>query len=249
MIAKVSELMQDKPMFVADGHHRYETAANYRDLVAKEQGPLPNDHPANFVMTMLVGMSDPGMIVLPTHRLLRGTERFSSAEITARLAGTFDCEIVAGGLDAANTVWSNMESADDQGLIGLYACKDDTWVLCKANAGAAAKMEMLSANQSKDWQGIGVSLLHRLVIDELLQAKGHPKPTYVHDVDELVHAMRGEGSQAESDSDEPYTLAALVMPAKLSHVEAISLHKERMPAKSTYFYPKLLSGLTFNPLR
>ncbi len=248
VIAKVSELMQDKPMFVADGHHRYETAANYRDLVTKEQGPLPSDHPANFVMTMLVGMSDPGMIVLPTHRLLRGTERFSSAEITARLAGAFDCEIVAGGLDAANAVWSNMESADDQGLIGLYACKDDTWVLCKANEGAAAKMETLAAGQSKDWQGLGVSLLHRLVIDELLQSKGHSKPTYVHDVDELVHAMRGEGSQAESDSDEPYTLAALVMPAKLSHVEAISLHKERMPAKSTYFYPKLLSGLTFNPL-
>ncbi|GAA4452650.1 DUF1015 domain-containing protein [Novipirellula rosea] len=249
VIAKVSELMQDKPMFVADGHHRYETAANYRDLVSKELGPLPSDHPANFVMTMLVGMSDPGMIVLPTHRLLRGTERFSSAEITARLAGTFDCEIVAGGLDAANTVWSNMESADDQGLIGLYACKDDTWVLCKANEGAAAKMETLAANQSKDWQQLGVSLLHRLVIDELLQSKGHPKPTYVHDVDEVVQGMRGEGSQAESDSDEPYTLAALVMPAKLSHVEAISLHKERMPAKSTYFYPKLLSGLTFNPLR
>ena len=86
------------------------------------------------------------------------------------------------------------------------------------------------------------------LIDELLDSKGHPKPTYVHEVGEIVEGVRGEGSQAESDSDEPYTLAALVMPAKLSHVEAISLHKERMPAKSTYFFPKLLSGLTFNPL-
>ena len=76
----------------------------------------------------------------------------------------------------------------------------------------------------------------------------HPEACHVHDVAEVVEGMRGEGRQAESDSDEPYTLAALVMPAKLGHVEAISLHKERMPAKSTYFYPKLLSGLVINPL-
>lgn len=245
---KVSRMMDDKPMFVADGHHRYETACNYRDQLIEQEGSLPKDHPANFVMTMLVGMSDPGMIVLPTHRLLRGTQKFSSSDITSKLDGTFEVEIVDGGLDAAGKVWSKMEAADDQGLIGLYAVEDDSWVLCKATAGAQEKMQALAGAQSNDWRQLGVSLLHRLVIDELLGAAGHPKPTYVHEVSEVVEGMRGEGSQAESDSDEPYTLAALVMPAKLAHVEAISLHKERMPAKSTYFYPKLLSGLTFNPL-
>ena len=70
--AKVSELMESRPMFVADGHHRYETACNYRNQVIEETGGIAEDHPANFVMTMLVGMSDPGMIVLPTHRLYVG---------------------------------------------------------------------------------------------------------------------------------------------------------------------------------
>ena len=246
--AKVSELMADRPMFVADGHHRYETACNYRNQVIQESGGIAEDHPANYVMTMLVGMSDPGMIVLPTHRLLRGTPKFSSSEIVEKLGDAFECEVIAGGLDAASDVWARMEAADDQGLIGLYAVSDDTWVLCKAGAGAAERIKQLAESQSDEWRGLGVSLLHRLVIDELLGSQGHPKPTYVHEVSELVEGMRGEGSQAESDSDEPYTLAALVMPAKLEHVEAISLHKERMPAKSTYFYPKLLSGLTFNPL-
>ena len=246
--AKVTALMEDRPMFVADGHHRYETACNYRDQLIQENGSIPDDHPANYVMTMLVGMSDPGMIVLPTHRMLRGTEKFSSAEIIERLNGTFDCDVISGGLEGANHVWEAMASADQQDWIGIYAVQDESWLLCKANLGAAKKMSLLAAQQSDDWRGLGVSLLHRLVIDELLGAKGHPKPTYVHDVSEVIDGMRGEGSQAESDSDEPYTLAALVMPAKLEHVEAISLHKERMPAKSTYFYPKLLSGLTFNPL-
>ena len=246
--AKVSELMESRPMFVADGHHRYETACNYRNQVIEETGGIAEDHPANFVMTMLVGMSDPGMIVLPTHRLLRGTPKFAAEDIISRLDGTFACEVVDGGLDAAEKVWSTMESADSQGMIGLYAVTDQKWVLCKALEGAGARMEELAASQSQDWRDLGVSLLHRLVIDDLLGCQGHPKPTYVHEVSEVVDGMRGEGSQAESDSDEPYTLAALVMPAKLEHVEAISLLKERMPAKSTYFYPKLLSGLTFNPL-
>ena len=246
--AKVSQLMADKPMFVADGHHRYETACNYRDYVREQSGDLPADHPANFVMTMLVGMSDPGMIVLPTHRLLRGTEKFSSDQIIEKLGGAFTCEKIDGGLAAANQAWSQMEAADEQGLVALYGVADDTWVLARATGRAAAKMKEIAGGQSEEWRSLGVSLLHRLVIDDLLGCKGHPKPTYVHEVSEVIEGVRGEGSQAESDSDEPYTLAALVMPAKLEHVEAISLNKERMPAKSTYFYPKLLSGLTFNPL-
>jgi len=242
-------LMNDKPMFVADGHHRYETASNYRAQLEQEQGPLAEDHPANFVMTMLVGMSDPGMIVLPTHRLLRGTPQFTSEQIVTKLGDVFSCEVVTGGLEAANEAWTAMESADNQGKVAVYGVEDDTWVLATATDSAVNHMQKIAASQSSDWQGLGVSLLHRLVIDTLLGCEGHPKPTYVHEVSEVIEGIRGEGSQAESDSDEPYTLAALVMPAKLSHVEAISLHKERMPAKSTYFYPKLLSGLTFNPLQ
>ncbi len=114
---------------------------------------------------------------------------------------------------------------------------------------AFAKMKELAPKQSDDWRALGVSLLHKLVIDELLGCAGHPKPTYVHQVEEVIDALRGMGMLSENDSDEPFTLAALVMPARVSDVEAISLHKERMPAKSTYFYPKLLSGMTFHLLK
>ena len=248
VVSEVAQLMEDKPMFVADGHHRYETASNYKAQLDQELGGLPEDHPANFVMTMLVGMSDPGMIVLPTHRLLRGTPEFSSEEIIQRLGDAFSCQTLPGGIEVANEAWSKMEAADNQGMVAVYGTKDDTWVTATATDEAKEKMRSLAPSQSDQWQELGVSLLHRLVIDSLLGCEGHPKPTYVHEVSEVIEGVRGEGSQAESDSDEPYTLAALVMPAKLEHVEAISLHKERMPAKSTYFYPKLLSGLTFNPL-
>ena len=249
VVAEVTALMADKPMFVADGHHRYETASNYRQQVLDENdGQMPLGHPAQYVMTMLVGMSDPGMIVLPTHRLLRGTPQFSSEQLVAAAADCFDCTVHGVGIEHAAAVWSEIETANQQGHLALFATADQTWVTLKAKPAAAERMRTLAADRSDDWRGLGVSLLHRLVIDELLGLSGHAKPTYVHEVNEVVSAIKGEGSQAESDGEDEYTLAALVMPATLSDVERISLHKERMPAKSTYFYPKLLSGLTFHSL-
>ena len=83
-----------------------------------------------------------------------------------------------------------------------------------------------------------MSILHRLVIDTLLASPDLPKPRYVHLVEEVVEGLEtGE-----------FPLAALVMPATVDHIRSISEHGERMPAKSTYFYPKLLSGLVINPL-
>ncbi len=249
VLAKVAAILEDKPMFVADGHHRYETACNYRDYLIETNGPLADDHPANFVMTQLVSMNDPGMIVLPTHRLLRGTPRFTSDQLIEKLGSCFRCKKATSGDHAAMECWDRMELADRQGLMALFAVEDQQWVLCEATPQAFAKMKALAPGQSDDWRALGVSLLHKLVIDDLLGCAGHPKPTYVHQVEELIDALRGMGKLSENDSDEPFTLAALVMPARVSDVEVISLHKERMPAKSTYFYPKLLSGMTFHLLK
>jgi uncharacterized protein (DUF1015 family) len=248
VLGRVTEILRDKPMFVADGHHRYETACDYRDYLIAQNGPLPDDHPANFVMTQLVSMNDPGMIVLPTHRLLRGTERFTSDEIIARLKGKFDCQKLGSGLEAAIPCWQRMESENRQGVLALFATCDSQWVLCDAVEEASEEMRRIAADRSEDWRRLGVSLLHRLVIDELLGAAGHPKPTYVHKVDEVIEGMLGGAKLSENESDEPFSLAALVMPARVSDVQAISLHRERMPAKSTYFFPKLLSGMVFHTL-
>lgn len=96
-------------------------------------------------------------------------------------------------------------------------------------------MRRIASGQSDRWCCSGVSLLHRLVIDDLLGAAGHPKPTYVHQVQELVEGVRGEGTLSKNESDEPFSLAVLVMPARVADVEAISSNCERMPAKSTCF--------------
>jgi uncharacterized protein (DUF1015 family) len=246
VIGRVASLVEDKPMFVADGHHRYETACNYRDeLAAAAGGQLPAEHPANFVLSMMVSMDDPGLIVLPTHRLIEGCQEFTAAELRQRLGETFDCEDAGSGPQAAAQVWKQIETLDDQSVLGLYTAADQKWTLVSAKPAAAERMRQIAPDQSDDWRSLGVALLHRLVFEELLgvHEKELPKPTYVHLVDEVVAGLEGR-----LEGNRQYPLAALVMPATVDDIRAVSLHNERMPAKSTYFYPKLLSGLVVNPL-
>lgn len=237
IIGEVAALIQHLPMFVADGHHRYETACNYRDELAAT-GQLTADHPANFVMTMLVGMDDPGLLVLPTHRLLTGVPEWSAAELREKLASCFDCEDGGESAERAGAIWEEMQQVNDQLMMAIYTAKDQRWTRMTAKPAAIEKMKEIASDQSDAWRGLGVAVLHRLVIEELLGLKELPKPTYVHLVQEVVDGLEGR-----LEGNCHYPLAALVMPASIDHIREVSLHQERMPAKSTYFYPKLLSGL------
>ena len=242
--AKVAGLMGPKPVFIADGHHRYETACNYRDEVAAayaaEHGgaALPPDHPANFVLMMLVGMSDPGLVVLPTHRLFVQPAVASVAELQSKLGGCFTTEPAGKGPADADKVWGLIEAEDNQGTLGLYTTGDQAWTLARITPAGRARMDTVAADHGSAWRSLGVSILHRLVIGELLGAKEIPTPGYVHLVREVVEGL-GTGK---------YPFAALVMPASVEDIRKVSETGERMPAKSTYFYPKLASGLVFNPL-
>lgn len=253
-ITKLTSIMGPKPTFVADGHHRYETACNYRDKLAAEAGgELPADHPANFVLMMCIGMSDPGMIVLPTHRLFRGVPEMTSDELIAKLGDSFETRIAGEGPDLANMIWEEIATEDAQGTLGLFTGKDERWVVARITDAGRTKMAEIAADHSEEWQGLGVSILHRLLMETLLEQKDIPKPMYVHSVDEVVAGLEsgdavGRDATGQMGQGGNFPLAALVMPATLGHVRSISEHNERMPAKSTYFYPKLLSGLVFNPV-
>lgn len=242
--ARVAGLLGPRPVFIADGHHRYETACTYRDEVAADYAsehdgaPLPTDHPANFVLMMLVGMSDPGLIVLPTHRLFQAPAVASAADLSARLGDCFAVERAGEGPADAENIWAEIDLEQEQGTIGLYTAGDRTWSMARITPAGRTRMEQVAADHGPAWRSLGVSILHRLVIGELLGAKEIPTPTYVHEVREAVAGL-------EVDA---YPLAALVMPASVDDIRAVSQTGERMPAKSTYFYPKLATGLVFNPL-
>lgn len=231
--------LKDKPIFIADGHHRYETALNYREWL-NSQGRLVDDSaPANFVLMMFVGMSDPGLVILPTHRLVSGLPHLSSGDFEGVLADHFALEQVGSGGEAARRTWEAIESDGGQNVFGFGTAADAKWLLARLKNDTA--LEALVPGQSKAWRSLGVSVLHKLVIENLLVRKypdGEPSCKYVHRMDEVTDALAQHSCQ----------LACLVPPAEIGHVQEIASRYEKMPPKSTYFYPKLLSGLVFNPL-
>lgn len=258
-IAAVQKAMGGRAVYIADGHHRYETACAYRDEVAErwaaENGgdELPPDHPANYVLMMCVSMSDTGMIVLPTHRLFRGAPEIDAAELATKLGDAFATEPAGEGADAAADVWETVELEDDQGVLALYTAKDRRWTLCRVTEAGRERMAAIAADRSEDWRSLGVSLLHRLIVDDLLGLTDTPAPKYVRSIDEVAHGLEngddtGRDATGQAASGGRFNLAAIFMPASLDDIRRVSNHGERMPAKSTYFYPKVLSGLVINPL-
>jgi uncharacterized protein (DUF1015 family) len=243
LISELSAAMGSLPLYIADGHHRYETACNYQQQLIDEQGELSSNHPAQGVLMMAVSMNDPGMIVLPTHRLLRGMPAMSSSQLIAALGDCFDIEPVGEQLESAQAAWETIAMEDEQGTIGLYCPVDSAWLLVRINGVGRDRMAEIATDRSESWRSLGVSILHKLIVETLLGQTEAPKPDYVHLVDELVAGLKG-GDEAGVD----YPLAALVMPASLDHIREVSQQGERMPAKSTYFYPKLLSGLVIHQL-
>lgn len=250
-IARAAESMGTRSIYIADGHHRYETACNYQAQL-NSVGELPADHPANFVLMMNVSMDDPGMIVLPTHRLFRGVPSISSTALVDKLDSCFECEIAGTGPHKATELWELIRVEDSQATLALYCQADSTWVLCRLTSEGETLMKDVCGH-SDEWRSLGVAILHRLIVGHLLGHTDLPSPAYLHSVEEVIHGLShgdatGRDATGQEAAGEQFQLGCLVMPATLGHVRDVSLNGERMPAKSTYFYPKLLSGLVINPL-
>jgi uncharacterized protein (DUF1015 family) len=238
-INQAREAVRQAPVFIADGHHRYETALNYRNWL-REQGRLTSDDsPANYVMMMFVGISDPGLAILPTHRLVSGLPDLTAEELTEILGSHFEVEAMGAGPEAARQTWEMMDADGGQDVFGFGTTKDGNWLFARVIDDSP--MESLAPDHSPAWRSLGVSLLHKLVLEHLVGGKfptAELKCKYVHLMEEVTSAQAAGACQ----------LACLVAPAGIDHVEQIASKLEKMPPKSTYFYPKLLSGLVLNPL-
>jgi uncharacterized protein (DUF1015 family) len=235
--AAVRGLMAARPVFIADGHHRYETGLRYREDRARAGELSGDDDPANFCLMMLVGMNDPGLLILPTHRLISGFPGLTAEALAERLTPHFEVTISGEGEAGCRGTWHAMAEAGEQDLLGFGTVSDGRWLLARLRSDEA--MDRLAPEHSPEWRSLGVSVLHVLVLDSLLKGLGTPASRYVHLLREVLDDIAAHGCD----------LACLVPPARMEHVEAIASGLETMPPKSTYFYPKLLTGLVLNPLQ
>jgi len=236
ILQKVDEAMQDKVVFIADGHHRYETALGYRDYL-KAEGKLNDENAsANFVMMYLCPMEDEGLVILPTHRVLVEKPKVEFATALEKIQKHFEVKEYADFAPALK----DLESSK-QAIAFLLATQNKFWVI-KTDASRVEKIETL-AKIPPAVRNLDVTLLHKYLLPQIFEvnlSEGDEakKIHYVKDTQEALQApQKGQAS-----------LSFILNSTKMKQVEEVSNIGERMPHKSTFFYPKLLSGLLFNRL-
>ena len=234
---RVVTAMKPLPLFIADGHHRYESALRYRNAqrqASGDKGPLPSD----WVLMYFSNLDDPGLTILPTHRMLPGPLPCPVAEFRTRLAETFTVETIALTKETEPSARAKFLSAlhaarsSHAHVMGLIVRRESRYEVLTLNATGLAKLGP-SARERLD-----VSILQQMVFREALrmEPKDEERLIYIKDEEDVLAAMaRGEGE-----------LAVLLNPPKIKEVKDVARAGDRMPHKSTYFYPKPLTGLAIN---
>jgi len=235
--ARVTAALGDRQLYIADGHHRYETALAYRN-----ERRAAGDHSADTLMVYLCSMEDTGLTVFPTHRLLKDVAVPPLPELVKQLEPTFTVvgEPARGG-DAFRAALAELPEHDDPGkVIGLYLPADDAYVAVRLTDPAALD-RLVAAGCAPAAAGLSVTILHRLILGETLGVDTEHPEAFIDYVKNMPDAL----ASLESGS---YTLGAFLNATLVSEVRAIADAAQVMPQKSTYFYPKLLTGLVVDSL-
>jgi uncharacterized protein (DUF1015 family) len=239
---QVSDLMGHKPVYIADGHHRYTTALQYQKEVREAQGggPLPAAHPANWCMFVLVGMQDDGLLVLPTHRLIGGLAGFDIDAFRSAVGGNFDVtESPLGAERIADFVNVHLPVAPAH-TFGLFDGRSRK--LYELRLKNLDVLTPLDPGHSDAWRRLDVAILQRYLLDEVIGPRfaGGKEPARGYTADPAEVAPQVDG--------ERYQIALLLKSTPIGALEQLGRHGEVMPQKSTYFYPKLATGMVINPL-
>jgi len=244
--AQVSEWFADKAVYIADGHHRYETALAYRRGEVSALQECTGDEAYNYVMMTLADASDPGLVALSAHRLVRLDEPLDAEALAGRLEEHFHLEYlepVGGAVSDRMASWVDaLEVRGKRGLaIGVYGMVPGRLCVLTPRDGGALKA-MLPPERSPEWKDLDVAVLHWVVLRQILgidtDEKQEEHVRYSQDVVEVASRV---------DSGE-FQLGFLLNPVPLDSILAVADAGERMPPKSTYFYPKLPTGLVMHPL-
>lgn len=246
-IAAYSAALVDEDVFIADGHHRYTTALNYlRHL--ETQGPVPTDHPARRCMIVLVGMSDPGLVIGPTHRVLGGMARYSIDRFIETARRYFDITEGPTQLHEIETSMSEAAlSASGKNVLGLIDFKTHTSFIAALKA--PDPLATAFPGKPPEWRQLDVALIQHLIVKEIcepvLNGSQPVKWAFPHSVDEVLEIGRGKETGAGGGTGFAQ-LAIVVRPTPLGSVKAVSRANQLMPQKSTFFYPKIATGLFMN---
>ena len=232
LAAVQAEFAPKNGLIIADGHHRYETAITYRDEQREKFPEAPADAAFNYLLVALVSMSNPGLTILPTHRLIFDYKNMSVDEVLAKAAEYFEIEKVA---DRA-ALEARMDSkVGEMGSFGMVT-KSGVYAL---DLKSATVMEELAPSRTKSWQTLDASILHKLILEHIM---GISEATI--DAKEGVEYLREPDLGYERAAAEETAFLFVVNATRMDQITACTADDEKMPQKSTDFYPKVVTGLS-----
>ncbi len=237
-VNQISKILADQPLYIADGHHRYESALAYRN--DKKASNKSGDAPFNFVMMELVDFSNSGLKILAPHRLVKGISQATLDGLMPKLEEFFEIEKVP--LNAAEIRKQVNDFFTETGGVRFALIGQTAGILLKLKLrDLPAVSKIIPGAHSELYKKLDVSILDHLILEKALGMNAEGDKTglaYSHDLSDVVNRV----------SNGEYQIAVLLSPVKPETLKAISDAGDKMPPKSTYFYPKSPSGLVFNRL-
>lgn len=234
--AYISRAFADKQLFIADGHHRYETSLNYRNYL-REQGLAKEGDKSDYVMMFLIDIDDEGLVIFPTHRMIRDLSSFNEESVIERSRDFFEIERVEGTGD----IDRRLAELTDSKSYAFYTGRDYYYILTLKKD---VSLDSIAPERSQAYRDLDVTALHSLILERVMgidkenMANG-VNLTYTRSLDEAVEKVQ----------DGSFQCSFILNPTKIHQIKDVAAAGDRMPQKSTYFYPKLITGMVMNKIR
>ncbi len=240
LVVLIHNFFASRQLYIADGHHRYTTALQYRDEVHEQRRELHLMDGLNFVLMALIDIEDPGWLVLPTHRILFDLSRDKLNTLSQQQLTQYFAVRALDTQESSEEVLSKLAQAGQQCPSLVLKTQDQTLLLSINEQG---KERMAQSGHSAAWNELDVAMVQTLILEEQLELSPEDIAAgryirYSHDTRETWQALQSEGAQA----------IILLNGIPLRQVCDVAQADDRMPQKSTYLYPKLTTGLVMNPL-
>ena len=237
MVEALTAAFELETLYIADGHHRYETALGYREGCRENAVEWTGHEPENFALVALASASDPGLLVLPIHRV--AAAGIPLREGMDRMSGLFDVERLSSVEALTSRLAERRESTPSFGLASAES--DDLFLVSVSDAKAVDAL--LPRYRSAAWRGLDHAIANHVMLQRVLgldepQMSDYATLWFTEDAEQAVADVRSGRAR----------YAVLMNPVPVTRILDVADSGERMPQKSTFFYPKVPTGLVFNPL-
>ncbi|MFC1568192.1 DUF1015 domain-containing protein [Candidatus Margulisiibacteriota bacterium] len=242
-LTKIIKEMKDKAVFIADGHHRYEAALRFKNELKMKNTKFSEEESYNHILMYFTPIEDKGLVVLPIHRVIRNLVYFDPVRFENDLKQNYEIKAYKASKKTAKATRKKLlreleKKGRDKHAFGLYLGENRYYLLTLKDEKIVE--EMVEEEKPKAWKRLDTNILQYTIFDALLgiAAATEDKIAYVKDAEDAIKMVDEKDGQA----------AFLLNATKIEEITAVASKLEKMPQKTTYFYPKLLSGLVLNKI-